>query len=166
MKTTVTRLKTLIQNNNQSGQTLSYVKYVEIIHPDILIPNISLTLLPSIFFTPISTEEEWVASQEKQATHIVKAYLVMRYNQRELSIIGDATRTQGQGMLDFVNDFLSVVRGTRLAVNDTQYLDKPLEIQNVDYIREDLGENSFLIIADITMLCVRIFLQTSLPGNI
>ena len=166
MKTILTRMKTLVQNNQGSSQTLSYVKFVEICHPDISLLKISKSLLPSIFLIPVDTSEDWQASQEKIQVNSVQAFLIMEYNQRELSIIGDSTRPQGKGILDFVQDFLTVFRDHRLSVDGTVYLDKPLEVLSVDYSRENLSENAFLIVAAISMRCTRLFLQTILPGNI
>ena len=166
MKTILDRMKTLVNNNKGEGGTLSYVQHVEIIHPDIALLNISRTMFPSIFLIPQSSREEWEASQRKMIQYEVTAYLVMEYNQRELSIMGDSSRADGRGILDFYNDFATVFRGHRLAVDDTNYLDKPLEFGNVDYVREDLSEDAFAIIAAITIQCTKLILQTSLPGNI
>lgn len=167
MKTILSRLKTLVQHEMVEGGTLSYVKSVEIVHPELLEVH-SNAVIPKIVFTPSSTSESWVASQKKEATNTVLAYLVLRYAQRETSIMGDATRAggHGKGIMDFVSDFLSVVRGHRLSVDGTIYLDKPLDISTINYIREDLGENAHLLVAEITMQCTYQFLQTDLPGNI
>ena len=166
MKTIVTRMKTLVNNNRGEGGTLSYVKHVEIVHPQIALLNISKSLLPSILITPINTNEMWDATQRRIEEHSVRAYLMMMYNQRELSIIGDAARVQGKGILDFENDFASVFRGHRLAVDGTNYLAKPLDFSNIDYFDDNLSEDVFLLVAEITMLCTRIRMQTALPGNI
>lgn len=159
-------MKSLVQNNSGSSQTLSYVRHVEICHPEIALIEISRTMFPSIFLIPVDTSETWQASQEKIQIHNVKAFLMLEYNQRELSIIGDSTRPQGVGILDFVRDFFTVFRDHRLAENYVNYLDKPLEITGVDYAREDLSDNAFLIVAEVSMTCTRLFLQTSLPGNV
>lgn len=168
MKTILARLKTLIQDSKIEGATLSYVKSVEVVHPEIGLTVHSLATFPRIVFTPGSTSEEWVASQEKQATHLLTGYLMLQYFQRESSIMGDPVRPsgQGKGILDFTIDFLDVVRGHRLAVDGVRYLDKPLDILAVEYIREDLGENAYLLVAAVQMQCTRLFLQTSLPGNV
>lgn len=169
MQTILTRLKTLIQDNMVpvDTATLGYVKSAEVVHPEIDITTTSFANLPRIVFTPIATSETWVASQTKEATNRVYAYLMLRYNQRETSIISDSTRPsgQGKGIINFVTDFLTVIRGHRLAVGGTNYLDKPLDIQNIDYIVERLGDAS-LLIAQIEMFCVRLFRQVTLPTNI
>lgn len=169
MKTILSRMKTLVQDNDDPGSgVLSYVKLVEVIHPDIALTQISNSLLPSIFLTPVNTTEEWQASQRKMHTHTLTAHLILHYNQREQSIMGDPTRpnAEGKGILDFVTDFLSVFRDTRLAVAGVNYLDKPLQPVNIEYVRTDLSENVFLLVAAVTMVCTRLFLQTSLPGNV
>ena len=161
-------MKTVVDSNNNPGGTLQYARYSEVTPPDVSLVEVSRSLLPSIFFFPISTSETWETTQRKLITHLVGAHLVMEYNQRELSIIGDASRasTFGKGILDFVEDFLTVFRGHRLAVDGTVYLDKPLEIEEISYFREDLSDEAFFLIATIRMNCTRLFLQTSLPGNI
>lgn len=165
MKTILTRMKTLVQDN-QSG-TLSYVPYVEISHPELTLINISTSMLPSIFLVPVSTVEEWEASQRKIAKHIVKAFLIMEYNKRELNIIGDETRGRnGKGITDLVIDFLTVFRGHRLAVSGNNYLDKPLDVDNIDYFKDNWSEDAFLIVAEITMNCTRLFIQQTLPGDV
>lgn len=168
MKTILTRLKTLINDNNNSGGTLEYVKSFEVVHPELDLTVHSVSAFPRIVFVPISTVESWVGSQRKQAVNTVIAYLMLRYHTREANIIGDATRPggQGKGILDFVADYLSVVRGHRLAVDDNIYLDKPLDILNVEYIREDISESAHLLVAAVTMECSRLFTQQTLPGNV
>src|SRR3990167_923706 len=162
MKTILTRMKTLAEESS----TLDYVKHVEVCHPDIALLSMSRYLFPSLFLVPESTREDWEASQRKISIHQVIANLIMEYSQRELSIIGDSTRPQGKGVLDYVSDFLSVFRDHRLAVDNINYLDKPLEIISVDYAREDLSEDAFLIVATVSMQCTRLFIQQTLPGNI
>lgn len=168
MKTILSRLKTLIENNKNAGETLEYVKSVEIIHPEIDLTVHSLAQFPRVTFVPVSTTEEWTASQTKQAVNIVNAYLMLRYFQRETSIMGDSSRPSGhgKGIIDFVADFLDVTRGHLLGTGGEHYLDKPLDIQNVDYVVETLGENTHLLIAQITMQCTRIFRQTTIETNV
>lgn len=168
MKTILSRLKTLIENNNNSGGTLEYVRAVEVVHPDLDETVFSVAMLPKIVFTPQSTAEQWIASGKKEAVNTVLAYLILRYHQRESSIMGDSTRSggQGKGIVDFTLDFLSVVRGHRLSTGGSVYLDRPLDVTNVDYMAENLGENGNFLVAVITMLCARTFDQASLPGDI
>lgn len=80
--------------------------------------------------------------------------------------MGDSTRSQGQGMMDFAEDFISVVRGHQLTVDGDPYLHKPLDIQGVEYMIQGLGENSFLMVGEVNMECVHYFLQTSLPADV
>ena len=168
MKTILTRLKTLITNNRDPGDTLSYVRAVEVVHPDLDETVFSIANLPKIVFVPEGTVEAWTASGKKEAQNTVAAYLIMRYHQRETSIIGDSARPggQGKGIVDFAEDFLSVVRGHRLSTGGSVYLDRPLDINAVDYIAENLGENGHFLIAQVTMRCDRLFDQATLPGNI
>lgn len=159
-------MKTFANDNRVAGGTLSYVKYVEIIHPDVALTDIPRALFPAIFLTPIRSSETYETTLRKIISLQVKAYLVMQYNQRELSIIGDSTRPQGKGILDLVEDFLTVFRGTRLSVGGSLYLDKPMEISNVDYIIDQPQDNVFMLVAELTLDCSRLLLQTSLPGDI
>ena len=167
MKTILTRMKTLVENNNQPGQTLEYVKLVEVIHPEIGIIDINQSVMPSIFLAPGRTVESWEASQRKKAEHRIQASLVMYYTQRELNIIGDATRgLNGKGLLDFENDFMTVFRGHRLAVDGVEYLDKPLDIEDIDRYPTQVDDNVFLVTSKITLYATRLFLQINLPENI
>ncbi len=172
MKTILTRMKTLVQNNSQiagaATTTLAYVRAVEVVHPDLDDTVFSVATLPKIVLVPVSTSESWQASGKKEAVNTVVAYLILSYHQRETSIMGDATRPagHGKGIVDFVTDFLSVFRGHRLSTDGSIYLDKPIDISSVDYIAENLGENGHFIIAQVTMECVRLFDQATLPGNV
>ena len=169
MKTILTRMKTLVDNNNNSGGTLFYVQATEVVHPDLDDTVFSVARLPKIVFTPVSTSESWIASGRKEAINIVVAYLILRYHQRESSILGDSTRSggQGKGIIDFVTDFLTVFRGHRLSQSGGDpYLDKPLDITGIDYFAQNLGENGNFLVAGVTMECSRLFTQSSLPGDI
>lgn len=169
MNTILTRLKTLVENNSdQSTDTLSYIKSVEIIRPEFEATVTPIASLPRVAFVPVSTVEEWIASQEKQATHQVMAYLMLRYFKREVAIVGDTSVPggQGKGITNIVDDFISVVRGTRLAVSGSNYLHKPLDILNIEYEIADVSQDTSIYVASVLMQCVRLFLQTSLPGDI
>lgn len=168
MKTILTRAKTLVNDNRAPGQTLEYVKGVEVVHPEIELTTITIPSIPKIIFTPVSTSEEWVASLRKNSLNVVMAYLILQYHQRESSIISDATRPsgQGKGITDFVSDFISVFRGHRFAVDGVNYLDKPLDITNIDYADPISVDNGHLIVAAVTMECSRLLTQVSLPGNV
>ena len=167
MKTILTRMKTLVRENNSAGQTLEYVKHVEVIHPEISIIDINQSVTPSIFLAPGRTIESWEASQRKIAEHRVVASLMMYYTQRELNMIGDESRgLNGKGLFDFENDFMTIFRGHRLAVDGVNYLDKPLEIEDIDRFPTEVDENVFVITSRITLFCTRLFFQETLPGNI
>lgn len=172
MKTILTRMKTLVENNSQiagaSTATLAYVKSVEVVYPDLLQTEMFLPSLPRIVLTPVSTVETWAASGRKQLMNVLSAYLMLQYHMREANIMGDTTRPagQGKGIIDFVADFLTVFRSHRLAVGGTNYLDKPLDITNINYMVEQYGEKAHILIAEVTMECTRLIEQTSLPGNI
>ena len=168
MKTILSRMKTLVENNKISGGTLAYVQDVEIVHPEIALTNITIASLPKILLVPVSTVETWIASMRKEAKNIVIAYLILLYRQRESSIIGDSTRPggQGKGIADFVADFETVFRGHRLSSGGTIYLDKPLDFTSIEYVTQEFGDEGYLIVSAITMECSRIFEQASLPGNV
>ena len=168
MKTTLARLKTMVDTANNAGGDLTYVKHVEIIHPEIGLTLVSKASLPAIFITPVGTVERWVASQEKEAVHTVALYCVMAYHQRESALMGDSTRPagQGKGIVDFAADVMGVVRGHRLAVDGTHWLTRPIDLTNVTYIVEQLGEHGHVQVAELTLEGGRVFLQTTLPGNV
>lgn len=168
MKTILERCKTLVENNNNEGGTLSYVRDTEVIHPDIAMTRISITSLPKIVFTPISTSESWIASQRKQQLHRLASYLILQYHQRESSIMGDSSRPagHGKGIMDFVADFMTVFRGHRFASGGTNYLDKPMDVVSIEYFKPEMSEEPQLLVAEIVMECSRLILQDSLPGNV
>jgi hypothetical protein len=168
VNTILPRLKTLIENNKASVGALSYIGSVEVTHPDLMLTTIFLPTLPKVCFWPGKTSEIWVASQRKQAMNFVSAYLIMKYLTRETSIIGDSDRTagQGKGITNFVVDFISVVRGTRLAVAGTNYLDKPLDISAVSYTKSEISDDAHILIAQVDMVAARLFTQSTLPGDI
>lgn len=168
MNVILPRLKTLIADNKASGGALSYIGSVEVTHPELMLTTIFLPTLPKICFWPGKTSESWVASQRKQAINLVSAHLIMKYIQRETEIIGDSTRPggQGKGITNFVVDFLSVVRGTRLAVAGANYLDKPLDISSISYTNSAISDDAHILIAQVDMVAQRLFTQQTLPGDI
>lgn len=171
MKTILSRMKTVVESNKNPGQTLFYVQHVEVVHPDVAKTFFSKPNLPGIFLVPVTSSEVWDKSQLKRSDNTVRAYLIMHYQTRELSILGDAARANdqnanGKGILDFVSDFAEVFRGHRLAVDGQNYLDKPLDIVDIEYGPAELSEDVYAIVATITMQCSYLFLQTTLPGNI
>lgn len=168
MKTVLTRLKTLIQDNTGNGNTLSYVLSAEIVHPQIDLTKQFVTGMPKILLTPGKTMEVWVASQRKESKNTVTAYLLMMYHTRETGIIGDSSRgpNQGKGIVDLVEDFISVVRGHQLSVGGVKYLDRPIDIINVIYNEPIVINNAHLLLASVSMQCNYLFNQATLPGNI
>lgn len=168
MKTILNRCKTLVNDNNKPGQTLEYVRSAEIVHPDLELTLVTIASVPKILFNPISTSERWVATGRKEAQHRVMASLLLEYRQRETSIIGDPSRPsgQGKGIVDFVIDFLSIFRGQRLSTGGSPYLDKPMDIGNVDYVAYQLSEDAHFLIAQINLDCSRLFDQATLPGDV
>jgi len=168
VKTILNRCKTLVNDNKSAGQTLEYVRGVEIVHPDLELTLITIGSLPKILFHPVSTVERWVATGRKESVNIVIASLLLEYRQRESSIVSDPTRPngQGKGIVEFVGDFLSVFRGHRLSTDGSPYLDKPMDIDNVDYVAYQLSDEAQFLVAQITLNCSRLFDQATLPGNI
>lgn len=155
-------------NNNRVGETLEYVRAAEIVHPDLELTYVTIASVPKILFHPVSTSERWVATGRKEAQHVVMATLLLQYRQRETSLIGDSTRPsgQGKGIVDFVIDFLTVFRGHRLSTSGSSYLDKPMDIGNIDYAAFQLSEEAQFLIAQVRLNCSRLFDQATLPGNI
>lgn len=151
-----------------SAMPLSYIQAVEIVHPTLPETFHSKAKFPKIIFTPEVTQEAWISTKEKESVNIVNAYVLYLYNAREASIMGDPNRAgvQGKGLIDILEDFLSVVRGHRLSVGGVAYLNKPLDIMNIQYMEEETDDNVFFIVASIRMECRFLFLQTSLPGDI
>ena len=168
MKTVLTRLKTLVQDNLGGSNTLSYVVSAEIVHPQIDLSKQFIAGLPKVLITPNKTSESWVSTQKKESKNVVNAYLLMMYHTRETGIIGDSTRStnQGKGIVDFVEDFVSVVRGHRLSVDGTKYLDRPLDILGITYNEPIVINNAHLLLASVSMQCNYLFNQATLPGNI
>lgn len=147
------------------GNTLSYVLSAEIVHPQIDLSKQFVAGLPKILFTPSQTNELWAATQRKESRNVVTAYLLMIYHNRETGIIGsDANNVKG--IVDFVEDFISVVRGHQLSVSGTKYLDRPLDVLGVVYDDPVVVNNAHILVASITMQCNFLFNQTSLPGNV
>lgn len=168
MKTILSRLKTLVQDNLGGANTLSYVVSAEIVHPEIDLSKQFIVGLPKVMITPGRTIESWIASQRKESKNTVTAYLLMIYHNRETGIVGDSSRSpnQGKGIVDFVSDFISVVRGHRLSVDGTKYLDRPLDILSVTYNDPVVVGNGHILIASVSMQCNYLFTQQTLPGNI
>lgn len=168
MNTTLTRLKTLIIDNKAASGSLSYIGSVEVTHPELILTTVFKPTLPKVCIWPLRTSESWIASQRKQAINLVSAYLIMMYLTREVSIIGDSTRPagQGKGITNFVADFISAVRGTRLAISGANYLDKPLDITSVSYSEPSMTDDAQLLVARVDMMTSRLFTQQTLPGDI
>jgi len=168
MKTILQRCQTLVKDNSATGQTLSYVKNTEIVHPDLGMTNITGASIPKIIFTPMTTSERWVASGKKEALNIVVAYIILAYSERQSAIMGDPTRPsgQGKGIIDFANDFLTVFRGQRFSLAGVPYLDKPTDIKSVEYFKTNLSDQPDLLVAEIIMECPRLFVAVPLPGDV
>lgn len=168
MNTILTRLKTLVTDNKNTSGTLSYIGSVEVTHPNLILTTVFKPSLPKVCIWPGKTVEAWAASQRKQATHQVSAYLIMMYLQRETSIIGDTSRAggQGKGITNFVDDFIGAVRGTRLAVAGENYLDRPLDISSATYSDPSYQDDGHILVARVDMTASRLFTQSTLPGDI
>ena len=167
MKIVLTRLKTLVQDNLGGSNTLAYVVSAEIVHPQIDLSKQFVAGLPKVLLTPGQTSEAWQATQRKESRNTVTAYLLMMYHNRETGIVGDSARgNQGKGIVDFVEDFISVVRGHRLAVDGVKYLDRPLDILGVIYNEPIVVNNAHILLASVSMQCNFLFNQSSLPGNV
>jgi len=152
MKTVLERLKVL---GEESSVLQDYVVKQEIVAPRTL-PSLALAQVPFIGYAPIASPEQWVA-QRKEATHTVEAYLVLLHTVQESAILGS---DQKVGLLDFVANFEDVVRGSFLPPQDDAtdyYLSKPLDITGVDYETAPYGDNFFLLIATVSLRCVRLF---------
>lgn len=155
MKTLLTRMKTVVQDDSTLKD---YVNKIEIVSPGTL-PLLSLDDIPYIGLAPMNSPEMWV-TQKKDVVHTVEAYLALQYLLEEYSIIGDDPSDQ-KGILDLVTDFESAVRGNFFPSDatdtDTRYLSKPTDIISVDYSTEPWGDSFHLIIATVTLSCVRLF---------
>lgn len=152
MKTVLTRLKALAADN---ATLKGYVAKNEIVAPG-TIPLLSHQDVPFIAYAPINSPEQWVA-QHKEVTHTVEAYLVQLHTVREEALIGS---DNDKGILDFVADYESAIRGSFLPDPDDStdyYLSKPLDITAVDYSTEPYGDGFYLLVAIITLSCIRLF---------
>ena len=149
MKTLLTRMKTVVQDN----ANLDYVKEVRIVAPKTL-PPLSQDNIPFIGLAPMNSPEIWVA-QKKEVTHTIEAYLVIWYPVAEYSIIGS---DDYKGILDLETDFKNAVRNNFFASGGTNYLSKPTNIISVDRITEPYGDDFYLLIATVTLECIRLFI--------
>lgn len=168
MKTILQRCQTLVRDNSGPSSALSYVKNTEIVHPDLGMTNITGASIPKIIFTPISTSERWVASGKKEAVNILAAYIILAYSERQSAIIGDSSRPggQGKGIIDFVNDFLTVFRGQRFSSGGVPYLDKPTDVRSIEYFKTNISDQPDLLVAEVMMECCRLFVAVPLPGDV
>lgn len=150
MKTLLARMKTALI----ADTTLSeYVTEVQVVAPG-SIPPLSQNIISFIGLAPITSPEAWKA-QKKEVIHTVEAYLVTYYTVLEDAIIGT---DNSKGMLDFISDFENVVRANFFPDDSgNYYLSKPTDITNVEYTTANYGENFYLLIATVTMLCPRLF---------
>lgn len=149
MKTTIKRIKSVLQNN----ATLSaYIKKFEFVAPRLL-PEIPSSLVPYIGISGITTAESWIA-QRKQAIHNVELYIVTYLQQTENAIIGDSVK---KGLLEVTEDVQSAIRAHRLPENSVNYLSKPIEITGIDYSVASYGDSTYLFVASISLQCVRLF---------
>lgn len=149
MKTSVTRIKTLLQN---SATLNTYIKKIEIISPRLL-PDLTIAQVPYIGIAPVSSSESWVA-QMKQSILRIELYAVNWFQVQEVSIIGDSIK---KGILEIVDDVSTVIRGSFLPENSINYLSKPIEITNIDYIVAGYGDNAYLLVSSISLQCVKLF---------
>lgn len=152
MKTLLTRMKSAVQGNTTLN---SYVdaSNVRVVAPRAL-PLLAQDSIPFIGLAPIDSPEVWVA-QKKEVTHIIEAYLVLWHLLEEDSIIGSDAR---KGILDLIADFEAAVRGSFFASEGVNYLSKPTDITGVSYTTEPYGDDYYLIIATVTLSCVRLFI--------
>lgn len=150
MKTLLSRMKTALEDNSTLK---AYVNKVQVVSPKAL-PALSQDTIPFIGLAPMDSPEVWVA-QKKEVTHTVEVYLILWHLIEEDAILGSDNR---KGILDFVTDFESAVRGSFFASSGANYLSKPTDITSVSYTTEPYGDNYYLIIASISLSCVRLFI--------
>ena len=163
MKTTVSRIKSLVTSKMDSGDTLSYVKSVEVIHPDIVLTSLTIAGMPKVCVYPEESSEKWIATKRKEEVNMVGLYAILSFHTRETSIIGDATR---KGILDFVEDLKGVLRGDRLQLGGTPYLSFPIEVESTEFADPVAHQNAHLLVAKIMLRCARIITVTDLAGDI
>ena len=142
METLLSRIKTQVE-------TSTIIQKTEIVSPRAL-PDLRHTVLPWVGIAPISTGEQWKTNARKEATHIVELYCCQYIQKLETAVIGDATL---KGILDIVDEVNSKIRGETF----TSYLSAPADITGIDYATAGYGDNYYLIVATITLLCRRIF---------
>lgn len=150
-----------------AGDTLSYVKDVEVVHPDIILTSITQASMPKVCIYPEDASEKWVATKRKEEINLVAVYAILMYHTREVSIIGDAARgNQGKGILDFVEDLKGVLRGDRLSLAGTPYLSFPIEVESTEYADPISHLNAHLIVAKLLIRCARMITVPALSGDI
>ncbi len=156
MKTLLARMKTVLQES----ETLNYFQEVRTVSPKAL-PVLSQDNLPFIGLAPLNASEEYRSTGKKDDIMTVEAYLVQWYELTEYQLIGD-DETQ-KGLLDFVEDFKSVIRGHQFPSTPgdagTNYLTLPTAIIGVSYSTEPYGGevDAYVSVATIALLCTRLF---------
>jgi len=151
-----------------AGDTLSYVKDVEVVHPEMVLTSITVASLPKVCIYPEDASEKWAATKRKEEINMVAVYAILMYHTREVSIIGDATRSgnAGKGILDFVEDLKGILRGDRLQLASVPYLSFPIEVESTEYADPIVHLNAHLIVAKILLRCARMITVSDLSGDI
>ena len=150
MKTLVTRIKTTLQGD----ATLStYVQSssVQVVSPDLL-PDISDTILPFVGIAPVATGEAWRSTGIMDVTHTVRIYIVQQLEVYETAFLGDTTKPSIFELLDYVKD---AVRAKFFASGGQNYLSKPSIISNVRYTTSPYGDNIYLLVGAVDLVCIR-----------
>lgn len=150
------------------GESLSYVKSTEIIHPDVVLTSITIASMPKVCIYPEESSERWIATKRKEEINMVGVYAIIQYHIRENSLIGDSTRPggSGKGILDFVEDLKGILRGDRLQLGGTPYLSFPIEVESTEFADPVAHQNAHLLVAKILLRCARIITVSDLAGDI
>ena len=150
MKTLVKRIKSALQADTNIS-TYVQAEAIQICSSDVL-PSVSVSLVPFIGVAPVSTSEMWHSSGHKDRIHNVRIFIVQNMEVQETAIVGDSVK---KGVLEIVDDVSNAMRAKFFASGGTNYLSKPSEITGVTYTTAAYGDNIFLFVAQVNLLCVQ-----------
>jgi len=155
MKTILDKMRIAARNDATLEHKLANI---EIVAPRFL-PPINQTDVPFLGLAGLSSSEQWVSSDKKDAEHTVEAYLVWRYLTAQDAIIG--SEDGDEALFDMVEHVNGLFRGSFLPDDDgTIYLSKPIDITELTYSTEEFGDGYYLFVATTTYRCIRQFLTT------
>jgi len=148
VKTLLSRIK---ENLRADGVLATYVKSIAIqITSADLLPDVAVTMIPFIGIAPVTSTESFVSTQEKAEVHTVKIQIVNKFDVKEVSILGDSVK---KGIKEIIDDVENVIRSKFFPSGGVNYLSKPSEITGVTYTTSPYGDQFYVFVASITLVC-------------